>query len=99
MDLQGQNGLMDTYRKPWRNRGLGGVLVSVGLILFYLVLYFEDKLEKLIHMRPLTQLAESVGLRNRWYLYGFSYCVLMILGGALYLRKQATAATTSCASP
>ena len=88
MDLQGQNGLMDTYRKPWRNRGLGGVLVSVGLILFYLVLYFEDKLEPLIHIRPLTQLAESVGLRNRWYLYGFTYCVLMILGGAFYLRKH-----------
>lgn len=84
MDQQGQNGLMATWREGWRSRGPLGVAVSVFLVGFYLVLYFEDKLGA----KPLTELAEAMHLRNKWYLYGFLYCVAMVGGGLYYLRRH-----------
>ncbi len=88
MDLQGQNGLMHTYREGWRSRGPLGIAIAVGLIGFYLVLYFEDKLERYAGLRPLSDLAEHLGLRNRWYLYGLLYSVAMIGGAVYYLRRH-----------
>ncbi len=88
MDLQGQNGLLNTYRQGWRNRSLAGVALSVLLIGFYCVLYWEHRVEARFGVTPLTDLAESLGLRNRWYLYGFLYSVAMIGGGIYYLRRH-----------
>ncbi len=88
MDQQGQNGLLSTYRESWRTRGPIGMAVSAGLVLFYLVLYFEDKVQRTFHVAPFTHLSESMGLRNRWYLYGFLYCVAMVGGGIYYLRRH-----------
>ena len=88
MDLQGQNGLLRTYRDGWRNRSLLGVGISLALILFYCVLYWEHKVQARFGVQPLTQLSELMGLKNRWYLYGFLYSVAMIGGAIYYLRRH-----------
>jgi ferredoxin-type protein NapH len=77
--LQAQQGLMRTYRQPWRNRGLAGWLISAGLIAFYCVLYWTDWLD-----RP----AQILFLRNKWYLYGALYSVGMVVGGIWYLSQH-----------
>lgn len=88
MYLQGQNGLMRTWHEGWRSRGWAGILVAFLLIAFYLVLYFEDKVRRYVGFRPLTPIATALHLENRWYLYGFLYCVVMIGGGVYYLRRH-----------
>ena len=85
MDLQGQNGLDDPWRTPARSRGTFAIALAALLTAFYLVLYFEDDLDAATGVRPLTPLAEAIGLENRWYLYGFLYCVAMLGGAAYYL--------------
>ena len=79
MDLQAQQGLMPTYRQAWRNRGAVAWVASAALIAFYTVLYWTEWL---------TPLAEAVGLRNKWYLYGLLYSVGMIGGAVWYLRRH-----------
>lgn len=88
MDLQGQNGLLSTYREGWRNRNAVGVAISVLLVLFYVVLYWEHKVQDWLGVAPLTTFSESVGLRNRWYLYGFLYTVAIAGGAIYYLRRH-----------
>ena len=88
MDLQGQNGLLSTYREGWRNRSPLGIAMSITLILFYVVLYWEHKIQERFGVAPLTAFSASVGLRNRWYLYGFLYSVAMVAGGIYYLRRH-----------
>ena len=41
MDLQGQNGLLSTFRESWRNRGLVAYAVAFVLMSFYTLLYFR----------------------------------------------------------
>jgi ferredoxin-type protein NapH len=79
VDLQAQQGLMSTYREPWRNRGLAGWAISLALISFYCILYWTEWL---------TPLAAAVGLRNKWYLYGFLYCIGMTGGAVYYLARH-----------
>ncbi|MEQ1566938.1 MAG: 4Fe-4S dicluster-binding protein [Myxococcota bacterium] len=79
MQLQAQQGLMTTYRQPWRNRGIGGWAASLGLIGFYCVLYWTEWL---------TPISRALGLGNKWYLYGLLYCVGMIGGAVYYLRHH-----------
>jgi len=79
MYQQGQNGLLTTYRESWRTRGALGVIVSVGLVTFYLLLYFTDKLDPL---------SESLGFRNKWVFYGCLYTVAMVGGAIYYLRRH-----------
>lgn len=79
MDLQGQNGLMSTWREPWRARGLVAWTVAILMIGFYIDLYWFD------HLEPVAQ---ALGLRNKWFLYGALYCVAMIGGGVYYLRRH-----------
>lgn len=79
MYLQGQNGLMATWRERWRSRGWMAWLISALLIGFYVDLYWFD------HLAPIS---ESLGLRNKWYLYGALYCVAMVGGGIYYLRRH-----------
>ncbi len=88
MDLQGQNGLMSTYREGWRNRNPAGIAAALSIVAFYVVLYFEDKVTRYTGFAPLTGLAEAVGLRNRWYLYGFLYCLVMMAGAVYYLGRH-----------
>ncbi len=88
MDLQGQNGLLRTWREQWRSRGVSAWVVAMGLTLFYLVLYFEDDVRGALGFRPITPLARAVGLENRWYLYGLLYSAAMIGGAIYYLRRH-----------
>lgn len=79
MDQQGQNGLLSTFRESWRTRGPVGVAVSLGLIVFYLLLYFTDQLDPV---------AGALGFRSKWLFYGFAYCLLMVGGAVYYLRRH-----------
>ena len=88
MDLQGQNGLLSTYREGWRNRSMAGVAISALLVLFYIVLYWEHKVQEHFGVAPLSMLSESIGLRNRWYLYGLLYTVAITGGAMYYLRRH-----------
>jgi polyferredoxin len=88
VDLQGQNGLLSTYREGWRNRSMAGAAISVVLVVFYIVLYWEHKVQEHFGVAPLTAFSESVGLRNRWYLYGFLYTVAICGGAIYYLRRH-----------
>jgi hypothetical protein len=88
MDLQGQNGLLSTYRESYRARGPLAFVIAAALVGFYTVLYWEEKLSGALGGHPLTALAEALHLRNRWYLYGFLYCVAMSAGGVYYLRRH-----------
>jgi polyferredoxin len=88
VDLQGQDGLLSTYREGWRNRGVIGIAISVTLVAFYVVLYWEHKLKEHFGIEPLTAISEAAGLRNRWYLYGFLYSVAMVGGAVYYLRRH-----------
>lgn len=94
MKLQAQQGLMTTYRSPWRNRGPVGVAVSVSLIAFYCVLYFGGTTLQIPYgpsiawPDPLTPLAQALGLRHKWFVYGLLYSLGMVGGGAWYLRQH-----------
>lgn len=78
MVLQGQNGLMSTWREGWRSRGWSAWLIAALMIGFYVDLYWFD------HLEPV---ARALGLRNRWYLYGALYSVAMV-GGAVYTLRR-----------
>lgn len=86
MYLQGQNGLLPTFKVSWRNRGPVGILAAALLIGFYLVLYFEDNL--FAYPGPLTQFSQAVGLRNKWFVYGALYSIGMVAGGTYYLLRH-----------
>ncbi len=92
MDLQGQNGLLSTYREGYRARGLWGIIIAVALLLSYTWVYFESELRNVfVPLRgapSLDQIAQSLDLGNRWFLYGLLYSVAMIGGAAYYLRRH-----------
>jgi hypothetical protein len=91
MDQQGQNGLLRTWRSPLRSRGIVAWAAALTLTTFYVALYFEDDLNSATGIRPFTPVAEALGLGNRWYLYGFLYCLAMFGGAAAYLRRHGNA--------
>lgn len=88
MDEQGQSGLISTYREGWRSRSAISVVIAVLLVVFYVVLYWEEHVQNLLGFAPFTEVAEAVGLRNRWYLYGFLYSAAMVSGAVYYLRRH-----------
>lgn len=95
MRLQAQQGLLSTYREPWRNRSLAAYAISGGLMLFYVLLYFQDEIAPYLavalpdpYTRPLESLSVALHLRNRWFLYGALYSVGMIAGAVYYLRRH-----------
>lgn len=88
MDLQGQNGLMSTFRESWRNRGATAFLVAFLLIGFYTLLYFRDHLGVEGTLLDPEGWASALGLRSRWFLYGLLYSVAMVAGGAYYLKRH-----------
>jgi len=79
MHLQAQQGLMPTFRKPWRNRGALGWAISLSLIAFYCLLYWSDVFQPV---------AKALGLSSKWYLYGALYTIAVTGGGIVYLRKH-----------
>lgn len=83
MDQQGQNGLMSTFREGWRTRNITAIALGVFLFAFYVVLYFTEHL---------TPIANAVGLRNKWFLYGLVYTFVMGGGAVYYLRRHGNSA-------
>jgi len=79
MYLQAQEGLMSTYRQGWRRRDVFAWILAIGFLSFYLTLYYTDFF---------TPFAVALGLRNKWYLYGAIYSLVMIGGGAYYLKHH-----------
>ena len=51
----------------------------MALTSFYLILYFTEWL---------SPLAKALALSNKWYLYGFLYCLAMSTGALYYLRRH-----------
>ncbi len=89
MYLQGQNGLMTTFREHWRTRGVAAYLTSFSLMFFYVILYFRDDLGLRGTALDLEWYANFLPLiRNRWFIYGLLYCVFMVAGGIYYLRRH-----------
>lgn len=88
MDQQGQNGLLSTFREGWRARRLSAWLIAIVLTGFYLWLYFEDREWFPVALKQMDPFAASLGLENRWYLYGLLYCVAMTGGAVYYLRRH-----------
>ena len=88
MDLQGQNELLSTFRQGWRARRASAWLIAALLIGFYLWLYFEDRAWFPDGMKLMDPAAQALGLQNRWFLYGFLYCVAMAGGAVYYLRRH-----------
>lgn len=79
MDLQGQNGLMPTFRQGWRSRDVIAVFVALGLGAFYVLLYFTAWLDPI---------AGAAGFRDKWIFYGCLYSVAMAGGAVYYLRRH-----------
>lgn len=79
MDLQGQNGLMPTFRQGWRSRSALAVVIALALGAFYVLLYFTDHLDPLAH---------AAGFRDKWIFYGCLYSVAMVGGAVTYLRRH-----------
>jgi len=79
MDLQAQQGLMTTYREAWRTRGAPAWVASGLLVACYCILYWTDWLDG-----P----AAAIGLRNKWFLYGLIYTLVMSAGAVVYLRAH-----------
>ncbi|MFT5355384.1 MAG: ferredoxin-type protein NapH [Polyangiales bacterium] len=83
MDQQGQNGLLSTFREGWRTRNIPAIGLGVLLMAFYVTLYFTDEL---------NPVAEALGLRSKWFLYGAVYTVAMSAGAVYYLRRHGNSA-------
>lgn len=77
MNQQGQNGLMSPWRSSWRSRGASAWIIAAVLVSAYLLLYFTEVFQPL---------AERVGLRSKWNLYGLVYTLAMVVGGLRYLK-------------
>ena len=88
MDLQGQNGLLSTFRQPWRTQGLTAWLIAATLVAFYTVLYFSSQLELSDGPLDFDRWASAMGLPDRWHLYGLLYSIAMLAGAAYYLRRH-----------
>jgi ferredoxin-type protein NapH len=79
MDLQAQEGLMSTFREPWRVRGVLGIAIAIVLTAFYTLLYFTEILDPI---------ATALHFPNKWVLYGCLYSIAMVGGAIYYLRRH-----------
>ncbi len=88
MDQQGQNGLLRTFREPWRNRNAAAFVVAAVLVGFYTLMYFRDALGIEGSAIDPEQWAAAVGLRSRWLFYGALYSIAMVAGAFYFLRRH-----------
>lgn len=91
MDLQGQNGLLSTFRESWRARGPLAYVAALALLVFYVALYFQDELRPHAPWLDFDAAARTLGLRSRWLFYGLLYTVAMVAGAVYYLRRHGNA--------
>ncbi len=76
-----QIGLMDTWDRPMRARGLAAWALSALLLAFYVDVYFFSHLDV-----P----ARALGLDSKWTLYGALYTLAIVGGAARFLRTHGT---------
>lgn len=88
MDQQGQNGLLATFREPWRTRSAVAYGIAATLIGFYTLMYFRDPLGIAGSGLDPERWASAVGLRSRWLFYGALYSIAMVGGAIYYLRRH-----------
>ncbi len=79
MDLQGQEGLMRTFREGWRSKDVVAIAVCIALTAFYCTLYWTE---------IFTPIAALIGLRSKWTLYALLYTLVMGAGAVYYLRRH-----------
>lgn len=76
-----QAGLVNTFQKNMRTRGILAWILSVALFVVYCMFYFNL-------FNVLDPLAAQLGLGSRWNLYGTVYTLAIILGGIYFLRRH-----------
>ncbi|MCB0481477.1 MAG: 4Fe-4S binding protein [Flavobacteriales bacterium] len=78
----------DIFLDPMKTRGWLGIITGIGLILFYIALYWypEYITNWVILLDPLS-LALSGNEASQWFLYGFLYCVVMVVMGIRMILK------------
>lgn len=83
-----QAGLLDTWTRPMRSRGLSAWAVSLVLLAFYLLLYLPGSTFFPNFPDLLTPIATALRLPSKWFLYGLLYSAAMVVGGYFMLRKH-----------
>ena len=71
-------GLLPRLAHDVQNRGITAWLLAVVFALFYMLLYFTERL---------TPVARSLGMDSKWTLYGTLYTIAILAGGIHMLRK------------
>ena len=74
-----QHGLLSTYRRSLRSRGLSAWLLGGVILIFYILTYFSE---------VFTPTAIALGLKNKWWLYGAIYSIAMVGGGIYFLKHH-----------
>ena len=70
------------------NRGLIGIIIGTGLILFYCALYwFPEYITNWVILVDPISMALSGNPASQWFLYGFMYCLAMIVMGVRMFTK------------
>ena len=77
------------YFNPATNRGWIGVLTTVWLVLFYVLLYFKPWyiVEFTSVVDPVKGLFQEGQKASQWFLYGFLYCIVMLVMSAKMFIK------------
>lgn len=83
-----QAGLLDTHHRPARTRGVSAWALSLGLVLFYLLLYLPGQSYAPNVPDLITPISDALHLPSKWFLYGLVYSIAMILGGWAMLKKH-----------
>jgi ferredoxin-type protein NapH len=76
------------YHSSATNRGIIGIIIGTFLILFYVLLYwFPQYLTNwVLMMDPLSE-SLSGNPASQWFLYGFLYCIAMLVMGVRMMIK------------
>lgn len=78
------------YLNPSTNRGWIGWMAFVFLVGFYVLLYFyPDYIVNWTYLVDPISVALSGNLASQWFLYGFMYCVVMlVMGVRMYIKYR-----------
>lgn len=83
-----QAGLLDTHHRPDRTRGGAAWALSLGLVLFYLLLYLPGSGFASSFPDVITPISNALHLPSKWFLYGLVYTLAMVVGGSAMLKKH-----------
>jgi polyferredoxin len=83
-----QAGLLDTYQRPSRTRGAVAWIAAVAITGFYLLLYLPGSAYLPNFPDYLSPVASKLHLPSKWYFYGATYSLGMVVGGYFMLKKH-----------